>query len=82
MLRRAPRRRLNAYGRASPWPQARPYARRAIQEALEGGFTAEELDGVLGELDPTELVPPYRDEDVPGYARRAAGEIMVRYLRS
>lgn len=58
------------------------YAHRAIQEALEGGFTPRELAGVLGSLAPTDLVPPLHGEGVPEYGQRAAGEIMVRYLLS
>lgn len=77
----APERRRTRYGRASHWPRVRPYARRAIREALEGGFTREELDVVLGNIGPTELVPPHRHEGVPEYGRRAASEFMVRYLR-
>lgn len=62
--------------------RAKSYAFQAIYETLESGFTSEELAGVLGSLAPTDLVPPRRDEGVPEYARRAAGEIMVRYLSS
>ncbi|MEL6062069.1 MULTISPECIES: hypothetical protein [unclassified Methylobacterium] len=71
-----------ADGRAVRRPEADAYARRAIREALEIGFTTDELDHVLGPHGLTDLVRPYRGEDVPEYGRRAAGEIMVRYLRS
>lgn len=82
MSRRTPDDHFRPSRHVGPWPRERPYARRAIHEALENGLTAEELDGVLGRLDPTDLVPPHRDEDVPEYGRRAASEIMVRYLLS
>ena len=62
--------------------RAPSYACRAIHEALASGFTAEELVGVLGRLAPTDLIPPRHDEDVAGYGRRAASEMMVRYLLS
>ncbi|MDQ0547169.1 hypothetical protein QO001_006125 [Methylobacterium brachiatum] len=82
MPRPASERSSQGNGRVSAWPQARPYSRRAIREALEAGFTTEELSGVLGDRDPTDLVPPHRHEAVPEYGRRAAGEIMVRYVQS
>lgn len=82
MSRQTPEDRFRPYQHFDPFSQERPYACRAIHEALESGLTAEELDGVLGRLGPTDLVPPHRDEDVPEYGRRAASEIMVRYLLS
>lgn len=82
MPRPASERGSNRNGCASSWPQELPYARRAICEALEGGFTTEELFGFLGDRDPTDLIPPHRYEAVSEYGRRAAGEIMVRYLQS
>jgi hypothetical protein len=82
MSERPSRDRRTTNGRAVGRLEVDAYARRAIREALENGFTTEELDGVLGQLGPTDLVRPRRDEDVPEYGRRAAGEIMVRYLLS
>jgi hypothetical protein len=56
------------------------YERRAVREALDFGLTAGELAGILGGLGPADLVPPRRDEDPREYGRRAASEIMVRYI--
>lgn len=57
MSRQTPEDHFRPNGCVSPWSQQHLYARRAIYEALECGLTAEELDGVLGKLDPTSCRP-------------------------
>ncbi|MFJ7441526.1 hypothetical protein ACIQW5_28380 [Methylorubrum thiocyanatum] len=56
------------------------YECQAIREALDFGLTVGELAGVLGGLGPTDVVPPRPDEDPREYGRRAASEIMVKYI--
>ncbi|WP_289015840.1 hypothetical protein [uncultured Methylobacterium sp.] len=53
---------------------------RALCEMFDLRLTEEDLVRLLGGGCPTEVVVPRRDEKSGEYGRRAASEIMVRYI--
>lgn len=58
----------------------RSYGRAAFAEAVEDGFTPDELVQILAGRRIVDAFPIWADESVSTYARRAVSEMMMAYV--
>lgn len=56
------------------------YSRAAFAEAVEDGFTPDELGQILAGRRVVDAFPVWADENISSYARRAVSEIMMAYV--